>query len=67
MLELLIDDSTTDVEEMIAEVRRQVRWLFVEKGEPYPWAYAKHHCTTSTNVYSLVHWSWVSDSDDTPA
>lgn len=36
MLELLIDNSTTGSEEVIAEVRRQVRWLFVEKGERYP-------------------------------
>ena len=66
MLELLIDNSTTGSEEVIAEVRRQVRWLFVEKGEGYPWAYAQHHCTTGANIYSDVHWGWVSGSDDTP-
>ena len=58
-LELLIDGSTTDHEEISAEVRRQVHWLFVEKGEPSPWVYARYHCTTSANIYSLVHWSWV--------
>ena len=50
MLELLIDNSTTGSEEVIAEVRRQVRWLFVEKDERYPWAYAQHHCTTAANI-----------------
>ena len=50
MLDLLIDNSTTGSEEAIAEVRRQVRWLFVEKDERYPWAYAQHHCTTAANI-----------------
>ena len=59
MLELLIDNATSGSEEVIAGVRRQVRWLFVEKGERYPWAYAQHHCTTAANIYSLVHWKWV--------
>ena len=58
-LELLIDGSTTNHEEISAEVRRQVHWLFVEKGEPSPWVYARYHSTTSANIYSLVHWSWV--------
>jgi hypothetical protein len=48
------------------EVRHQVRWLFVEKGEHDPWAYAQHHCTTGANIYSRLHWSWMSGSDDTP-
>jgi len=47
---------------VIAEVRRQVHWLFVDKGERYPWAYAQHHCTTAANIYSLVHWKWVPTS-----
>jgi len=49
-LEFLVDGLTPDAEETIAEARRQVRWLFVEKGELYPWAYAQHHCTTSANI-----------------
>ena len=64
-LELLIDDSTAHDEEIIAAVRRRVHWLFVEKREPNPWAYARYHCTTSANIYSRVHCSWMSGSDDT--
>ena len=63
-LELLIDDSTAHDEEIIAAVRSHVHWLFVEKRESNPWAYAQHHCTTSANIYSLVHWKWVSASSD---
>jgi len=59
-LELLGDDSTTRGKEIIADVRRQVHWLFLEKGEAKPWAYARYHYTTATNAYSNVHWGWAS-------
>ena len=59
-LELLVDDSTTRGKEIIADVRRKVHWLFVEKGEAEPWAYARYHCTTAANAYSNIHWGWVS-------
>ena len=65
-LELLVDDSTTRGKEIIADVRRQVHWLFLEKGEANPLAYARYHCTTAANIYSHVHWNWVFGSDDTP-
>ena len=58
-IELLVDDSTTRVPEIIADVRRKVRWLFVEKGEANPWGYAKYHCTTAANAYGNVHGGWV--------
>jgi hypothetical protein len=64
-LELLVDDSMTRGKKIIADVRRQVHWLFVEKGEANPWGYARYHCTTGANVYSHVHWGWVSNSSDT--
>ena len=64
-LELLVDDSTTRGKAIIADVRRQVHWLFLEKGEAKPWAYAKYHCTTAANVYSHVHWGWVSNPSNT--
>ena len=46
-IELLVDDSTTRGPEIIADVRRKVRWLFVKKCEANPWGYAKYHCTTA--------------------
>jgi hypothetical protein len=63
-LELLVDDSTTRGTEIIADVRRKVQWLFVEKGEANPWGYAKYHCTTATNAYGNVHGGWVPASNE---
>jgi hypothetical protein len=62
-LEFLIDDSTTHDAETMADVRRRVHWLFIEKGEANPWAYAQYHCTTAANIYSRVHCGWVPGSD----
>jgi hypothetical protein len=59
-LEFLIDNSTTRDTEIIADVRRKVHWLFLEKGEAKPWPYARYYCTTAANIYSSVHWNWVS-------
>ena len=64
-LELLVDDSTTRGTEIIADVRRKVQWLFVEKGEANPWGYAIYHCTTAANAYGNVHWGWVPASNST--
>ena len=64
-LELLVDDSTTRGKEIIADVRRKVHWLFVEKGEADPWGYARYHCTTAANAYSNVHGGWVPASNST--
>ena len=58
-LELLVDDSTTRGTAIIADVRRKVQWLFVEKGEADPWVYARYHCTTAANAYGNVHGGWV--------
>ena len=61
-LEFLIDDSTTHDAEVMAAVRRQVHWLFLEKSEANPCAYAQYHCTTASNNYSRVHFGWVSET-----
>ena len=55
-LELLVNGSTPHDQAIITAVRREVSWLFVEKGERTPWGYAQYHCTTSANIYGSVHW-----------
>ena len=44
--------------EMINEVKRQLDFYLIDKREEDPWTYAHHHCGTSANVYSMVHWSF---------
>jgi hypothetical protein len=44
--------------EVIADVRRELDFYLVDKGERDPWAYAIYHCTTAANLYSAIHWSY---------
>ena len=43
---------------MLKEVRRDLNYYLVELGEPDPWLYAIYHCSTASNLYSQVHWSF---------
>jgi len=45
-------------QKMIREVRRELDYYLVEKKEENPWAYARYHCGTAANLYSMVHWSF---------
>ncbi len=42
--------------EALNEVTRELNFYLIEKGEDNPWAYAKYHCSTASNIYSSVHW-----------
>ena len=53
---LVIDD--TNKKRMIEEVQEEITYFLIDNGEPDPWAYARYHCTTTSNWYSMVHWLW---------
>ncbi len=41
----------------VAEVTQSLNYYLIELGEKNPWAYAKYHCTTASNMYDTVHWA----------
>jgi hypothetical protein len=41
---------------MVKEVKKELLYYLIELEEPDPWLYAKYHCTTALNWYSMVHW-----------
>jgi hypothetical protein len=41
----------------VAAVIRELNFYLLEVGGPNPWAYAKYHCGTASNIYSSVHWA----------
>lgn len=53
-----IDKNDLKSAEAIKHVANDLDFYLLEKGEPDPWAYVKHHCTTAANIYSRVHWSY---------
>ena len=42
---------------MIDEVRQDLDFFLVDKGEADPWWYARYRCRTGANMYSPVHWA----------
>jgi hypothetical protein len=42
----------------ISDVEREIQFYLIDKREYNPWEYAQHHCGTSANAYSQVHWSF---------
>ena len=41
----------------VADVTQELNFYLLEKGEQNPWAYAKYHYATASNIYSTVHWA----------
>ena len=47
-------------ENLKKEVLKDINFYMVEKGEENAWSYAQYHSTTSSNIYSKVHWNFYS-------
>ena len=49
-----------------AAVRRELDYFLVEHGAADPWEYAIYHTKTLANLYSRVHWLWVTPEASRP-
>jgi hypothetical protein len=59
----LVGTEAPENKRMINLVKRELNFYLVEKEEPDPWEYAKYRCTTASNLYSSVHWSYYPEGD----
>jgi hypothetical protein len=50
--------ESTQAKKILEEVRKELDFFLVEKGEERPWGYALYHCRSAVNIYSKVHWSY---------
>ena len=60
-VQFLIEANNPEKQTMVDAVRKELDFYLVElsvKGRPDPWNYAQYHCTTASNAYSDVHWSY---------
>ena len=55
-VEFFVDSTSETYSSAISAVIRELDFYLVEKGERDPWAYARYHCGTASNLYSFVHW-----------
>ena len=55
--------NANDTEEaiMIETARKDLDFYLLDAGGPDPWVYAKYHCSTAANMYSLIHWVDLTD------
>jgi hypothetical protein len=49
--------SPNDVKAIVA-VKKEIQFYLFDLNDPDPWRYAKYHCGTTADVYSMVHWSF---------
>ena len=60
-VQFLIEANGPEKQTVVDAVRKELDFYLVElsaKGRPDPWNYAQYHCTTASNAYSMVHWSF---------
>ena len=57
-VEFLISRADPENSAIVKAVEKELNFYIVEKREPNPWNYLQHHCGTSANIYSKVHWSF---------
>jgi hypothetical protein len=55
-VEFLVGPDEREAASVLEDVRRELDFYLVEKGEPDPWGYAHYHCWTMANVMGKVHW-----------
>jgi hypothetical protein len=61
-VQFLIEQDDPRNSEIIGDVTGELNLYLVElrtPERPDPWKYLQYHCTTTSNVYSHVHWSFV--------
>ena len=57
-VEWLVTQDSPGHQTMLADARHELDFFLVELNKPNPWAYAIYHCSTASNIYSPVHWSY---------
>ena len=52
------EPENEEQQKMLDAVRKELNFYFLELKEKDPWAYACYHCTTTGNLYGVVHWHY---------
>jgi len=56
VVDFIVPEDAADARKMIAAVQEELEFYFIELPNHDPWAYAKYHCGTASNLYGSVHW-----------
>ena len=58
-VQFLVSPGDERENEAFAAVRGDLDYYLVELGKRDPWRYAVYHTQTAANLYSRVHWAWI--------
>ncbi len=59
-VEFLLSPDKANAATVLRKVKEEISYYFIELDEADPWIYAQYNCSTASNIYSSVHWSFVS-------
>ena len=57
-VKFVIEANNEENKTIIEAVKKQLSFYLTELNNPDPWDYAKYHCGTASDMYSMVHWSY---------
>lgn len=63
VVQILLEPTDARPADILRAVLDELDFYLGEVGGPDPWTYAKYHCGTMSNIYSSVHWSFLSDAN----
>jgi hypothetical protein len=58
IVQFLNNKDQPNNEEILRYVIHDIDYYLIDLEERDPWRYAQYHCTTSSNIYSDVHWGY---------
>ena len=57
-VQFLIQETDAQSKAVLEAVREELDYYLIGLQERNPWGYAQYHCTTASNWYSKVHWTY---------
>lgn len=60
IVELILPESLSKsmLKKIITKVKKEIEFYSEPRADMSPWEYAIYHCSTSSNIYSPVHWGY---------
>lgn len=63
-VDFIINRNTPNYRVMMNKAKEELDFYLVGLHERDSWLYARYHCGTTANVYSTIHWSFISGKVD---
>ncbi len=60
--QFLVRIDSPELAAMVDAIKNELDFFFVQLHEQDPWQYGIYHCSTASNLYSNVHWSYFTES-----